>query len=107
MPNSSSSLCTKHGRDARVTLAPFAAGCIAVFVLTFGAAAQSVVELVNNQPFDIRMPLKVRGLKLDVPAGVTITQQVGDDAVVMVEVPASGSRTLTLQQGTGALNPRV
>src|SRR5687767_13449192 len=93
MPNSFYSQRINHGRDARVTLPRFAAVCIAVFALSAGATAQTI-ELVNNQPFDIRMPLRVRGLKLS--GGSALAQQTGTDAIVMVNVPASQTRTLTL-----------
>jgi hypothetical protein len=53
----------------------------------FVAAAQAL-EVTNNQSFDIRQPVLVRGMKADASGAA---QQVGDDAVVIVEVPASGS----------------
>jgi hypothetical protein len=53
----------------------------------FVAAAQAL-EVTNNQSFDIRQPVRVRGMKADASGAA---QQVGDDAMVIVEVPASGS----------------
>src|SRR5688500_6653238 len=61
------------------------------------------VELVHDQPFDIRMPLKVRGLKLE--TGSALAQQAGGDAVVMVDVPASQTRTLPLGRVTQQASP--
>jgi hypothetical protein len=75
-------------------------GClISALVASLGSA--QTIELVNNQPFDIRMPLTVRGVKLDVAGGTTVAQQAGDDAVVMVDLAASQSRKLDVNLGAG------
>jgi hypothetical protein len=59
------------------------------------AVAAGRVDVVNNQPFPIRMPLVVRGVK--VPEGATAAQQVGDDAVVIVDAQASSTSRVAMQ----------
>src|SRR5437762_3546093 len=59
----------------------------ALFVFVAGAHGQAL-EVVNNQPFPIDMPWLVRGIK--VPANAP-AQQIGDDAMVMVDVPAGAT----------------
>jgi hypothetical protein len=57
------------------------------------ATAQQI-DVVNNQPFPIHMPLVVRGVRL--ADGATAAQQVGDDAVVIVNAePSTTSRVQT------------
>jgi hypothetical protein len=72
-----------------------------VLLACVGLANAQALEVVNNQPFPIDMPWLVRGIKA--PAGAPV-QQVGDDAVVMLSLPASGTaRPLeqTLAPGSG------
>src|SRR4051812_13769322 len=75
-------------------------GCLCSALVASFASAQTV-ELVNNQPFDIRMPVEIRGLKLDVAGGTPAAQQAGDDAIVMVDLPPSQSRKLDVNLGAG------
>ncbi|HYO07896.1 MAG TPA: hypothetical protein VER17_02915 [Tepidisphaeraceae bacterium] len=88
-----------------------------VVVALFGVAAilaspvallAQALEVVNHQPFPIRMPWLVRGMKVaaDAPA-----QQVGDGAVVLVDVPAAGTARplevgLPESRSTPAVAPR-
>ena len=53
------------------------------------------IDVVNNQPFEINMPVQVRGVKL--AEGATAAQQVGNDAVVIVAAPANATTRVPLE----------
>lgn len=52
------------------------------------------VELVNNQPFPVAMPVYVRGLKASGPAG----QAFGGAGAILADVPANASRKVSLDE---------
>src|SRR6476660_4735015 len=56
-------------------------------------AADLAVDWVNNQPFDIRMPVRLRGVKMQDAANA---QQAGDDLIVIADVPANQTKTTTI-----------
>ncbi|HEV2293457.1 MAG TPA: hypothetical protein VGR35_06345 [Tepidisphaeraceae bacterium] len=61
--------------------------CVAwITALVVVPAWAQQIDIVNNQPFDIHMPVQVRGVKLTDSA--TAAQQVGDDAVIVMSAPA-------------------
>ncbi len=61
-----------------------------------------IVELINNQPFPVRMPLRVRGYNLGQGAWAIAdrqpVQQTGSDVVFVADVNASSSRRFAFQQ---------
>ena len=59
------------------------------------AADAQQIDVVNNQPFEINMPVQVRGVKL--ADGATSAQQVGEDAVVVVAAPAGATTRVPLE----------
>jgi hypothetical protein len=65
-----------------------------VTLVCVSASLGQKVELTNNQPFDIRMPLRVRELKLDGQPSI-LAQPDGKDTVIFVEAPANQVRTLS------------
>src|SRR5947207_825824 len=73
--------------SGRVIMQRLVAFFVSLALLAASVEAQSL-EVVNNQPFDIRMPWLVRGIKA--PANAP-AQRVGDDAVVLINVPAHGT----------------
>ncbi len=64
--------------------------------------APITVEVGNNQPFRVRMPLRVRDMKLGAGAWTTDAgqpvQQDGSDAVLIADVNASSSARMRLEQ---------
>src|SRR5215216_4124497 len=92
------SFCSCTREDSKFMRQPHAlsaiiALCVSSFCISPVASAQQI-DIVNNQPFPIHMPLTVRGVKP--AAGATAMQQVGEDAVVIVEAqPSSTSRVQT------------
>ncbi|MFN2453330.1 MAG: hypothetical protein ABR577_03840 [Pyrinomonadaceae bacterium] len=65
-------------------------------------SAPPVVELINNQPFRVRMPLRIFGQKLGAGAWETSdgrpVQQAGSDAVFIAELDASTSKRFIFRQ---------
>jgi hypothetical protein len=91
---------TSHGRDARVTLARRLSGyalaaCFGILSAALPTSAQTL-EIVNNQPFDVRQPLRLRGVALDGPASTAAQPAGKGDLVVMIDVPASQSKKVPL-----------
>src|SRR5215203_3081417 len=72
---------------------------LATLLLTFlsgtSPAGAQQIDVVNNQPFPIRTPLVVRGVKL--ADGATAAQQLGDDAVVIVDAAASSTSRVAME----------
>lgn len=75
-----------------------------ILAMSSPAFAQTL-EIVNNQPFDVHMPIRLRGAKLDAGAKSGIAQADGNDVVVMIDAKASTSdkRELSTTQGQPAL----
>src|SRR4051812_28090648 len=67
-------------------------------------AAELGVEIVNNQPFDIWMPIRLRGVTLEAGAQITseqtAVQQSGDDVIMIADVPASKTKVTKIVDGT-------
>jgi hypothetical protein len=81
-----------------------------VGLIPFADAAENIpsLELENNQPFRINMPIEVRGVPL--PAGDWITiekqpvQKRGSNIVLIANINAGGRKTISIQPGTVAEN---
>jgi hypothetical protein len=82
------------------------------FVLAFWLSSTlgfaQTLEIVNNQPFDIRQPYTLRGVKLLAGAApAALAQPDGDDTVAMIEVQASQTKKIELsgQNSDAAAQP--
>lgn len=71
--------------------------------------ASNDVVIVNNQPYRVRMPMRIRGQKLGTGNWVTskgrAVQQVGDDLVFIADLNASSSQRLSFGRGANSNNP--
>ncbi|MEO7674112.1 MAG: hypothetical protein ABIU09_08565 [Pyrinomonadaceae bacterium] len=81
---------------------------LTIFAVQIPASAQAgrvEIELINNQPFPVRMPVAVKGHSLSseiVKASFgTGVQKYGDNLVFIGEVPASSRQTLSVQSTAG------
>ncbi len=67
------------------------------------------IVIVNNQPFRVRMPLRIRNQQLDAGKWATNAgqpvQQVGDDAVFIADLKAAASERVTFRQSQSASKP--
>ena len=88
-----------------VIAAGLSAPCATAQTVARARAGRPRVEIVNNQPFDIQMPVSVplrgaAGGPWRTGEGV-VAQPDGDEAVFVARVPAASSRTYTLDPGGG------
>src|SRR5689334_7491328 len=56
--------------------------------ITSAAMADTVISITNNQAFDVRQPMLVRVAKV---ADSAVAQQVGSDAMVLVDAAAKAT----------------
>src|SRR4051794_32548974 len=75
-----------------------------VTMLAAGSALGQKVELLNNQPFDIRMPVRLRDVKLNGQPS-PIAQQLGGDLIVLADIQAYKLRTLALESSDPVAEP--
>ena len=63
--------------------------------------AQTAIELLNNQPFPVRMPVSIKSGNLNGREFGKSVQKDGDELVFIADVPASSHQNLQSQNGTG------
>ena len=83
--------------------------CAVGSVIAKDKTAPHAVVIVNNQPFRVRMPVRIRAQKLGAGAWATSdgrpVQQAGSDAVFIAELNASASKRLSFRHSRSASDP--
>lgn len=70
---------------------------VVTVILTAAAACAQTLEIVNNQPFDIRQPYTLRGVKLISGSAPAVDVQTdGDNTIAMIEIGGSQAKKIEL-----------
>lgn len=85
--------------------------CAVSGIVANNKIAPRVVVIVNNHPFRMRVPMRIRDQKLDAGTWTTSdglpVQQVEDDAVFIAELNAATSKRLAFRHNQSVREPAI